>query len=162
MKLYKIKKSNIDKKGRGLYATKDIKEGTRIIDYVGKIITKKQTEESQKFDNAKPIYLFNLNKKYDMDGDVSWNTARLINHSCSNNCDYNGTGLKLWVVAIKDIKKVKRLQPIMVLVMMKITNSFHANVSQKIVVAILFEQSLDGELIKNLVSVDKKLVNNFF
>ena len=45
MKLYKIKKSNIDKKGRGLYATKDIKEGTRIIDYVGKIITKKQTEE---------------------------------------------------------------------------------------------------------------------
>ena len=46
MKLYKIKKSNIDKKGRGLYATKDIKEGTRIVDYVGKIITKKQTEES--------------------------------------------------------------------------------------------------------------------
>ena len=108
MKLYRIKKSNIDKKGRGLYATKDIKEGTRIIDYVGKIITKKQTEESQKFDNAKPIYLFNLNKKYDMDGDVLWNTARLINHSCSNNCDYNGAGLKLWVVAIKDIKKVKR------------------------------------------------------
>jgi hypothetical protein len=40
-----------------------------------------------------------------MDGDVSWNPARLINHSCSNNCDYNGTGLKLWVIAIKDIKK---------------------------------------------------------
>ncbi|MBT3562199.1 MAG: SET domain-containing protein, partial [Flavobacteriaceae bacterium] len=54
MKLYKIKKSDIDKKGRGLYAAKDIKKGTRIIDYVGKIITKKQTEESQKFDNAKP------------------------------------------------------------------------------------------------------------
>ena len=109
MKLYKIKKSNIDKNGRGLYATRDIKEGTRIIDYIGKIITKKQTEESQKFDNAKPIYLFNLNKKYDMDGDVSWNTARLINHSCSNNCDYNGTGLKLWVVAIKDIKKSEEI-----------------------------------------------------
>tara|TARA_B100000795_G_scaffold190060_1_gene144743 strand:+ start:354 stop:872 length:519 start_codon:yes stop_codon:yes gene_type:complete len=105
MKLYKITKSDIDKKGRGLYAIRDIKEGTRIIDYVGNIISKKQTEESQKFDNAKPIYLFNLNKKYDMDGDVSWNPARLINHSCSNNCDYNGTGLKLWVIAIKDIKK---------------------------------------------------------
>ena len=47
MKLYKIKKSNIDKNGRGLYATKDIKEGTRIIDYVGKIITKKQSEKSE-------------------------------------------------------------------------------------------------------------------
>ena len=42
MKLYRIKKSNIDKNGKGLYATKDIKEGTRIIDYVGKIITKKK------------------------------------------------------------------------------------------------------------------------
>ena len=105
MKIYKIQKSDIDKKGRGLYAANDIKEGTRIIDYVGKIITKKQTEETERFDNAKPIYLFNLNKKYDMDGDVSWNPARLINHSCFNNCDYNGTGLKLWVIAIKDIKK---------------------------------------------------------
>ena len=109
MKSYKIKKSNIDKKGRGLYATKDIKEGTRIIDYYGKIITKKQTEESKKFDNSKPIYLFNLNNRYDLDGDISFNIARLINHSCLNNCDYNGKGLKLWVVAIKDIKKYEEL-----------------------------------------------------
>ena len=40
MKLYRIKKSKIDNKGRGLYATKDIKEGTKIINYIGKIITK--------------------------------------------------------------------------------------------------------------------------
>ena len=109
MKLYRIKKSNIDRKGRGLYATQDIKEGTRIIDYIGKIITKKQTEVSDKFDNAKPIYLFDLNNRYDMDGDVSWNTARLINHSCANNCDYDGKGLKLWVTAIKNIKKGEEL-----------------------------------------------------
>ena len=31
MKLYRIKKSNIDKKGRGLYAARDIKEGEKII-----------------------------------------------------------------------------------------------------------------------------------
>ena len=104
MKLYRVKKSNIDRNGRGLYATKDIKAGTRIIDYVGTIITKKQTEESEKFDNSKPIYLFNLNSRYDLDGDVSWNTARLINHSCLNNCDYEGKGLKLWVNANRDIK----------------------------------------------------------
>jgi SET domain-containing protein len=97
MKLYKIKKSDIDKKGRGLYATKDIKEGTKIIDYVGKLITKKQTEESDKYDNSKPIYLFTINNRYDLDGDFAWNTARLINHSCDNNCDYDGKGLKIWV-----------------------------------------------------------------
>ena len=103
MKLYKIKKSAIDKKGRGLYATKDIKAGTKIIDYIGKLITKKQTEESDKYDNSKPIYLFTINKRYDLDGDFSLNTAGLINHSCDNNCDYEGKGLKIWVTAIKDI-----------------------------------------------------------
>ena len=109
MKLYSVKKSNIDRNGRGLYATKDIKTGTRIINYVGKIITKKQTEESEKFDNSKPIYLFDLNSRYDLDGDVTWNTARLINHSCLNNCDYVGKGLKLWVTAKRDIKMGEEL-----------------------------------------------------
>ena len=75
MKLYKIKKSKIDNKGRGLYATKNIKAGTKIIDYIGKIITNKFADESDKFDNKKPIYLFTLNKKYTLDGDFKWNTA---------------------------------------------------------------------------------------
>ena len=43
MKLYKIKKSNIDNKG--LYAGQDIKDRTKIIEYKGKILTKKQVEE---------------------------------------------------------------------------------------------------------------------
>ena len=47
------------------------------------------------------------------------------------------------------------------LVMMKIISNSNASVSQKIVVVILFEQNLDGELIKNLALADKKLVNNF-
>ena len=48
-----------------------------------KLLLKKKLRMSDKFDNAKPIYLFDLNSRYDLDGDVSWNTARLINHSCS-------------------------------------------------------------------------------
>ena len=107
MKLYKIKKSNIDK--RGLYASKNIKEGTKIIEYVGKIISKKESEKNIKFDNEKDIYLFNLNNKYDLDGDFKFNTARLINHSCDPNCEVKGKGLKLWILAIKNIKKGEEL-----------------------------------------------------
>ena len=103
MKLYKIGKSVIDNKG--LYATKNIKKGTKIINYVGKIITKKETDKNPKFDNNKAIYLYNLNSKYDLDGDFKYNTARLINHSCDPNCEVDGSGLKLWISAIKDIKK---------------------------------------------------------
>ena len=109
MKLYKIKKSDIDKKGKGLYASKNIKAGTKIIDYIGKIVTNKQIDESDKYDNSKPIYLFTLNKRYTLDGDFSWNIAGLINHSCENNCEYEGKGLKIWVTAIKDIKRDEEL-----------------------------------------------------
>ena len=42
MKLYRIKKSDIDKKGRGLIRnSRHQSRVLRIIDYVGKLITKK-------------------------------------------------------------------------------------------------------------------------
>ena len=105
MKLYSVKKSKIDNKGRGLYAKKNIKKGTKIINYIGKIITNKQVDESDKYDNGKPIYLFTLNKRYTLDGDFSWNTAGLINHSCDPNSQYDGKGLKIWITAITNINK---------------------------------------------------------
>ena len=106
-KLYRIKDSKIDKKG--LYAKKDIAPGTRIIQYIGKLITKKQTEKNDKFDNDKDIYLFNLNNRYDLDGDFKWNTARLINHSCDPNCEVEGKGLEIWVTSTRFIKKGEEL-----------------------------------------------------
>ena len=107
MKLYKIKKSNIDKKG--LYASKNIKAGTRIIQYKGKIITNSEVERNPKYDNDKDIYLFDINKRYSLDGDYSWNIAKNINHSCDPNCKVDGTGYKIYVTAIKDIKKNEEL-----------------------------------------------------
>jgi len=107
MKLYKIKKSNIDNKG--LYASKNIKDKQIVIHYKGKLVTKKEVEKNPKFDNDKAIYLFNLNNRYDLDGDFEYNAARLINHSCDPNCEVNGKGLKLWIFAIRDIKKGEEL-----------------------------------------------------
>ena len=107
MKLYKIKKSNIDK--RGLCASKNISAGSRIIEYVGKIISNKEVDKNPKFDNTKDIYLFDINNRLSLDGDYKWNTARLINHSCNPNCEVEGKGSKLWITAIKDIKKDEEL-----------------------------------------------------
>ena len=107
MKLYKIKKSNIH--NTGLYASKNINDGTKIIEYKGKILTKKEVNENPKFDNEKAIYLFNINKKYDLDGDFKYNTARLINHSCDPNCEVFGEGMKIWIFAMKNIKKNEEL-----------------------------------------------------
>ena len=107
MKPYKIRRSKID--NLGLYATKDITSGSKIIEYKGKVITRKEAEENPKYDNDKAIYLFNLNKRYDLDGDFKFNTARLINHSCNPNCEVTGSGLKIWVYSIKNIKKDEEL-----------------------------------------------------
>ena len=46
MKPYKVKKSKID--NQGVYATKDIKEGTKIIYYKGKLLQKKKQKENPK------------------------------------------------------------------------------------------------------------------
>ena len=135
MKPYKVRRSKID--NLGLYASKDIKKGTKIIEYKGKIITRREAEENPKYDNGKAIYLFNLNKRYDLDGDFKFNTARLINHSCEPNCEVTGAGLKVWVYAIKNIKKEKSFLMTMVSVLMKILEVTPVNVDQKIVVVIL-------------------------
>ena len=57
MPLYKIKKTNIDRKGYGLCATKNIKKGTKIINYIGKIITKNK-QNCQKSMTTPNQYIF--------------------------------------------------------------------------------------------------------
>ena len=138
MKLYKIKKSKID--NNGLYANQDIKKGTRIIEYKGKIISIKQSEINPKFDNDKAIYLFNINKRFDLDGDFKFNKARLINHSCDPNCEVSGTGLKIWVYAIKDIKKGDELSYDYGFSFDKDYKQFPVNVVQAIVLVISLRQ----------------------
>ena len=102
MKLYKNKKSNIHK--YGLSASINIKKGQRIIQYKGKKITQLKAETDSKYNNNKEIYLFNLNKKYDLDGDFKFNTARLINHSCNPNCEVLEYNKLLWIIEDKDPK----------------------------------------------------------
>ena len=60
MSLYKIKKSNIDNKG--LVAAKNIKKGTKIIEYKGKLISKKESEVNPKFETQKEFTFLKLIK----------------------------------------------------------------------------------------------------
>lgn len=96
--------------GRGVYATTFIPKDTRVIEYTGELIDKKESERRAKKQHAKSlrsgdaaVYIFNLTKNYDLDGNVPWNTARLINHSCSPNCEAFTTGRRIYIHAIRDI-----------------------------------------------------------
>ena len=97
--------------GRGLYATKDIPAGTLIIEYVGERITKAESDRRDEKRLARMkagksdgcVYIFEVNKRHDIDGDVPWNTARLINHSCDANCESDTIRGHIWIKARRDI-----------------------------------------------------------
>lgn len=102
--------------GYGLYAAKDIPKGTRVIEYVGEKISKaesdrrdEQRRERQESGDDGCVYLFELNKRYDIDGDVSWNTARLINHSCDPNCETEYADGGIWISAVRNIAEGEEL-----------------------------------------------------
>ena len=103
MQKYFRKKSGIN--NLGLFAKGDINKGEKVIEYKGKKFTHKQVEENDRFDNSKAIYLFTLNERYVLDGDTKTNTAKYINHSCDPNCEVDIIKGKIWIIAIKDIKK---------------------------------------------------------
>jgi uncharacterized protein len=92
--------------GRGLFAARDIKKGERIIEYVGEKVGKREGTRRTEAQWAKGrIYTFELNERHDIDGSVKWNTARLANHSCDPNCESDIIRGRIWVVALKDIRK---------------------------------------------------------
>jgi SET domain-containing protein len=107
MQKYFRKKSGIN--NLGLFAKSDIKKGEKVIEYKGRKFTHKQVEEDDRFDNSKAIYLFTLNERYVLDGDTKTNTAKYINHSCDPNCEVDIIKGKIWIIAIKDIKKGNEL-----------------------------------------------------
>lgn len=110
-----VKRSSIH--SNGVFAKKDIPKGTKIIEYVGEKITKAESdkradmilEDSKKCKEKGAVYIFQINKKYDIDGSVSWNTARFINHSCDPNCETEDDDGHIWIMAIKNIKKGEEL-----------------------------------------------------
>lgn len=98
--------------GRGVYATTFIPKGTKIIEYVGELIDKDTSEKRGVSQHAKSlktgdaaVYIFTLSKKYDIDGNVPWNTARLINHSCAPNCEAWMEGRKIFIHSLTDINE---------------------------------------------------------
>ena len=86
--------------GSGLFAAKFIPAGTQIIEYVGEKITKQQALEECIQGNH---FVFTLDDQFDLNGNVEWNLARLINHSCAPNCESELIGGRVWITALRNI-----------------------------------------------------------
>ena len=96
--MWEVRKSKVH--GTGVFATEDIKKGKKIIEYIGKKVTKAEGDKIsenriKRYLNSKTtgsVYIFELNSRYDIDGSPLYNKARYINHSCSPNCEVDIMG----------------------------------------------------------------------
>jgi uncharacterized protein len=88
--------------GLGLFATKPIKKGTRIVRYFGPLLDSR----NKKHEAIENKYLFELNGRWTIDGSVRRNIARYINHACRPNAesDVNARKRKVVIRAIKNIE----------------------------------------------------------
>jgi SET domain-containing protein len=102
--------------GRGVYASCYIPKEAPIIEYFGEKVDKAESERRSlllqakaKKTGAAAVYIFTLSKRYDVDGNFPWNTARLINHSCNPNCEAWIVGRKIIIHALRDIQAGEEL-----------------------------------------------------
>src|SRR5215831_1334820 len=98
-KPYRIGRSRT---GLGLFATKPIRKGTKIIRYFGPLLDSRK----EKDDAIENKYLFELSNRWTIDGSVRENIARYINHGCKPNAesDVKPRKRKVFIRAIKNIE----------------------------------------------------------
>jgi len=110
-----IKESEIH--NNGVFASRDIPAGTKIIEYIGDIVTKEESDRRADAQLAKAekdfseglVYIFELDETYDIDGNVPENDAKWINHSCNPNCEVEIKDDHIWIKAKRDIKQGEEL-----------------------------------------------------
>lgn len=107
--LFELRQSPIQ--GRGAFALRRIRRGTRIIEYTGERID--DDEADRRYDDdamdRHHTFLFAVKKNVVIDAAVGGNEARFINHSCDPNCEaviYDG---RVWIEAVRTIQPGEEL-----------------------------------------------------
>ncbi len=91
---------------KGVFARRDIPKGTYIMEYIGKKITNEEADRiSEKEVENGVVYLFGLDEKWTIDGDIPENDMKYVNHSCEPNAESINEDDHIWVVALRDIKQ---------------------------------------------------------
>lgn len=106
-----VRKSTLH--GNGVFAARNIPQGTRIIEYTGKRISPKQADDMHPVNPDDPFhtFFFSTSSGKIIDGGDGGNDSRWVNHSCDPNCEtQEGSGGKrVYIYAIRDIMKGEEL-----------------------------------------------------
>ncbi len=106
---FELRRSPIQ--GRGAFATRTIRKGTRIIEYIGEHIS--HDEADRRYDDEKMsrhhTFLFTLDDEVVIDAAVGGNESRYINHSCEPNCEAVIEDGRIFVEALRTIRPGEEL-----------------------------------------------------
>lgn len=92
--------------GRGLFARRDLEKDELLIEYLGDKITKGEANRRYAQQEKRGrVYIFELNSRYDLDGDIGDNPAKYANHSCDPNAETINEKGHVWIVARRPIRK---------------------------------------------------------
>jgi len=88
--------------GLGLFATKAIARRAPIVSYRGRRIPTAEAQKRERRFGAK--YMFELNRKWTIDGSPRWNLGRYANHSCRPNAEPIARKGRVVLVALRPIR----------------------------------------------------------
>jgi SET domain-containing protein len=102
--LMRLRRSRVH--GRGAFALRRIRKGTRIIEYLGDRLSHRQADEryADKSERDNHTFLFIVDRGAVIDGGVNGNEARFINHSCDPNCESVIDDRRVFIEAIRTIQ----------------------------------------------------------
>ncbi len=91
--------------GFGVFATRRIRKGTRIVEYAGERITPHEADVRYDDDeSAHPhVVLFTVDRRTVIDAAVGGNESRYINHSCAPNCETVTEAGRVYIEALRTI-----------------------------------------------------------
>ena len=97
--------------GRGAFALRRIRKGTRVIEYAGERVSHEEADRRYEGRDADDnhTFLFILDEKIVIDAGVAGNEARFINHSCEPNCESVIEGEHIYIYAIRTIEPGEEL-----------------------------------------------------
>ena len=97
--------------GTGAFATRTIRKGTRVIEYLGQRISWRTADK--RYDDEKMsrhhTFLFTVDDKIVIDGARKGNDARFLNHSCDGNCEAITERKRIFIEARRNIKAGEEL-----------------------------------------------------
>ncbi|WP_293188224.1 SET domain-containing protein-lysine N-methyltransferase [Ottowia sp.] len=97
--------------GKGVFALVDIPRGTRIIEYVGEIITWDEAQRRHPHDPDDPnhTFYFHIDEDRVIDALHGGNASRWINHSCAPNCIADEQDGRIFIKARRAIRAGEEL-----------------------------------------------------